>query len=50
MQEIADYVKKQFDNEIWIEEQRFENPHIHYLDMTPAYYEMKRDLLASVRE
>lgn len=50
VQEIADYVKKQFDNEIWIEEQRFENPHIHYLDMTPAYYEMKRDLLASVRE
>ncbi len=50
VQEIADYVKKQLDNEIWVEEQRFENPHMHYLDMTPAYYEMKRDLLASVRE
>lgn len=48
--EIAAYVKKQFNDEIWIEEQRFENPHIHYLDMTPAYYDMKRDLLASVRE
>lgn len=50
VQEIAEYVKKQLDNEIWIEEQRFENPHIHYLDMTPAYYDMKRELLASVRE
>lgn len=50
VKEIAAYVKKQLDNEIWVEEQRFENPHIHYLNMTPAYYEMKRDLLASVRE
>lgn len=50
VQEIAAYVKRQLDNEIWVEEQRFENPHIHYLDMTPAYYKMKRDLLASVRE
>lgn len=50
VQEIAEYVKYQLDNEIWIEEQRFENPHRHYLDMTPAYYEMKRELLASVRE
>jgi len=48
--EIAEYVKRQLDNEIWVEEQRFENPHRHYLDMTPSYYEMKRDLLASVRE
>ncbi len=50
VQEIAVYVKKQLDNEIWVEEQRFENPHIHYLDMTPAYYDMKRGLLASVKE
>jgi nicotinate phosphoribosyltransferase len=50
VQEIAEYVKNQMDNEIWVEEQRFENPHKHYLDMTPAYYEMKRGLLASVRE
>ncbi len=50
VQEIAGYVKKQLDNEIWIEEQRFEYPHRHYLDMTPAYYEMKRELLASVKE
>ena len=50
VQEIAKYVKEQLDNEIWIEEQRFEYPHRHYLDMTPAYYEMKRELLASVKE
>lgn len=50
VQEIASYVKTQLDNEIWVEEQRFSNPHMHYLDMTPAYYEMKRALLASVRE
>ena len=50
VQEIAVYVKKQLDNEIWVEEQRFENPHRHYLDMTPGYYNMKRNLLAAVRE
>ena len=27
------------------EEQRRENPHIHYLDMSPAYYELKMGLL-----
>ncbi len=43
--EIRDFVKAQLDNEIWAEEQRFENPHIHYLDMTPKYYEMKMQML-----
>lgn len=43
--EIRDYVKKQLDNEIWEEEQRFENPHVHYVDMTPALYEAKMNLL-----
>ena len=50
VQEIAEYARKQLDNEIWVEEQRFENPHMHYLDMTPAYYNMKCGLLASVKE
>ena len=45
VKEISDYVKKQLDNEIWEEEQRFENPHTHYLDMTPKYYKMKCNLL-----
>ena len=43
--EIAAYVKKQLQDEIWEEEQRFENPHRHYLDMSPAYYEMKMRML-----
>ena len=47
--EIADYVKKQLDYEIWEEEQRFENPHIHYMDMTPELYEEKMNLLYESR-
>ena len=43
--EIAAYVKHQLENEIWDTEQRFQNPHVHYLDMTPDYYQMKMDLL-----
>ena len=43
-------MKAQLDHEIWEEEQRFENPHRHYLDMTPAYYELKMDLLSKTRE
>lgn len=46
---IASYVKKQLENEIWEEEQRFENPHNHYLDMTPELYEEKMNLLHESR-
>ena len=49
LQEIRGYVKNQLENEIWQEEQRFENPHHHYLDMTPDYYEMKMNLLYETR-
>lgn len=45
LQEIADYVRRQLSEEIWEEEQRFEYPHMHYMDMTPDYYEMKMELL-----
>lgn len=45
LNEIAAYVKRQLSEEIWEEEQRFEYPHLHYLDMTPEYYEMKMQLL-----
>lgn len=45
LDEIRDYVKSQLKNEIWTEEQRFENPHYHFLDMSPAYYQMKMSLL-----
>ena len=47
---IAAYVKRQLSNEIWEEEQRFENPHKHYLDMSPAYYAMKMKMLEDSRE
>lgn len=43
--EIRSYVKKQLETEIWEEEQRFENPHRHYMDMTPDLYETKMNLL-----
>ena len=48
--EIRSYVKEQLDKEIWQEEQRFENPHTHYLDMSPAYYEMKLALLNDMQQ
>ena len=44
--EIAAHVKRQLDAEIWEEEQRFENPHKHFRDMTPAYYQMKMQMLS----
>ncbi len=42
---IAGYVRAQLESEIWEEEQRFENPHNHYMDMTPELYEEKMNLL-----
>ncbi|MBR1398339.1 MAG: nicotinate phosphoribosyltransferase [Selenomonadaceae bacterium] len=50
LNEIRDYVKYQLEHEVWQEEQRFENPHHHYLDMTPDYYEMKMSLLYETRK
>lgn len=49
LKEIAAYVKQQLDHEIWQEEQRFENPHKHYLDMSPDYFELKMSLLHEAR-
>ena len=46
---IRAYVQGQLHDEIWPEEQRFENPHRHYLDMTPMYYELKMGLLDDMR-
>lgn len=45
LDEIRSYVEQQLENEIWKEEQRFENPHKHYLDMSPYYYELKMSML-----
>ena len=49
LHEVRDYVRHQLEKEIWQEEQRFENPHRHYLDMTPDYYDMKMSLLHKTR-
>ncbi len=45
LEEIKAYVRAQLTNEIWEEEQRFENSHTHYLDMSPAMFELKMGLL-----
>lgn len=45
LEEIRTYVRDQLDNEIWKEEQRFENSHPHYLDMSPDMFELKMSLL-----
>ncbi|MBO5354352.1 MAG: nicotinate phosphoribosyltransferase [Lachnospiraceae bacterium] len=45
LEDIRSYVRHQLDNEIWQEEQRFENSHPHYLDMSPAMFELKMGLL-----
>ncbi len=45
LEEIKEYVRHQLDHEIWEEEQRFENAHPHYLDMSPAMFELKMSLL-----
>jgi nicotinate phosphoribosyltransferase len=48
--EIKEYVARQLDGEIWSEEQRFENPHVHYIDMTPSYYALKTELLQRMQK
>ena len=45
LEEIRKFVEQQLQTEIWKEEQRFENPHKHYLNMSPYYYELKMSLL-----
>lgn len=49
IKEMAAYVRQQLEHEIWEEEQRFENPHKHYMDMTPELYEEKMNLLYEAR-
>ncbi len=45
LESIRAYVKEQLDSEIWQEEQRFFNPHRHYLDMSIGYYQAREELL-----
>ena len=50
LKDIRSYVASQLKDEIWDEEQRFENPHVHFLDMTPRYFKMKQDVLEGMRQ
>ena len=49
LKEIQNYVNEQLDNEVWEEEQRFENPHEHYLDMSKDYYDNKIKMLDEIK-
>ena len=40
-------VRYRIDNEVRDEEKRFENPHLHYFDMSPKMYQMKLQMLDS---
>lgn len=50
LEDVRNYVRKQLETEVWQEEQRFENPHSHYLDMSPEYYKMKMELLRNAQK
>ena len=41
LDEIRAYSLSQLKNEVWEEEQRLYNPHIHYVNMSHAAYALK---------
>lgn len=45
LEEIREHVNKQLKYTVWEEEQRFENPHVHYVDLSKKLYDLKEDLL-----
>lgn len=45
LEDIREYVRKQFNEEIWEEELRFENPHRHYVDLSDELYQLKIDMI-----
>lgn len=45
IKDIQQRVKHQMETTVWPEEQRFENPHIHYVDLSMKLYETKQMLL-----
>lgn len=45
LDEIKDYVAYQLANQVWEEEQRYENPHTHYVDLSKKLYEAKASML-----
>ena len=48
LKEIQTFVKNQLKNEIWEEEQRFYNPHTHFLDLSQKLYDTKKELLGGI--
>jgi len=48
LSQIQAFVKKQLKDDIWEEEQRFANPHIHYLDLSPRLHMIKEQLLSEM--
>lgn len=45
LDDIKNYVAYQLENQVWEEEQRYENPHIHYVDLSNKLYNVKKSML-----
>ena len=45
LDEIKAYVSHQLKNQVWEEEQRYENPHTHYVDLSKELYKVKAGML-----
>lgn len=46
LDEIRDFVTKQLDSQVWEEEQRFTNPHTHYVDLSKKLYDIRERMLS----
>lgn len=45
LKDIRAYVQHQLKNQVWEEEQRFENPHTHYVDLSEELFRTKKEML-----
>lgn len=45
IESIRSFVSKQLAQDIWVEELRFENPHIHYVNLSQKLWDLKVDML-----
>ena len=45
LKEIKAFVADQLKNKVWEEEQRYENPHVHYVDLSKKLYDTKVKML-----
>ncbi len=48
LEDIRNRVKEQLATSVWEEEQRFDNPHRHYVDLSVKLYNVKQELLAKL--